>query len=74
MENRVSCFFRFQENSFGPMPMENSFTGMPVSRAAKKCPASCTVTITPNITMAANTYKNVIESPLFSSHAATNNI
>ena len=48
------------------MPMENSFTGMPVSRAAKKCPASCTVTITPNITMAANTYKIVIQSPYYS--------
>ena len=46
--------------STGPMPMENSKTFTPHSRAAMKCPHSCTPIRTPNITMARRIYRNVL--------------
>ena len=36
-------------NSTGPIPIENSYTCTPVSFANKKCPPSCTNTISPRI-------------------------
>ena len=45
----VSPFFRL--NRVGPMPMEYSFTRMPKSLAALKCPSSWTAMSTPNMRM-----------------------
>ena len=59
-EKAVSCFLPFQPSSFGPKPMENSITSIPVSRAAMKCPHSCTIIRMPNSKMANRTYNTVI--------------
>jgi len=42
---------RLKLNSLGPKPMENLSTFTPAHLAAKKWPASCTVTSTPRKTM-----------------------
>jgi len=52
--------FVSSEKTCGPIPIENSLTGILKNLAVKKCPSSCTNIIRPSI---ATAIKNVIYPP-----------
>jgi len=54
---------RFQPNSRGPNPIENTSTRTPNIRAAIKCPHSCTRIITPNTSATPNKQIHVLAFP-----------